>query len=83
MDYEVFFPTDFNPIGVEPGDRVCFGPVKLFMKGFYWGFVLTHGEVEEPFEVVDTFPVFNFTEVSFRGGRMLICNDMLVKFHWN
>lgn len=74
---------DYNSIDVEPGDLVCFGPLKRFYKDFYWGFILTHGEITEPFEVVDSYPIINSTEISLNGERILICNDMLVRFYWH
>lgn len=83
MATTILVPMDYHSINVEPGDLVCLGPVKPFYKDFYWGFILTYGEARELFEVVDTYPMINATEINLDGERMMICNDMLVRFHWH
>lgn len=83
MDIYEYIRVDFNPIGVEIGDQVCLGPVKKFMAVHYAGFMVNYGGNVGPFEVINSFPDINVTEIMVGSVRVVISNDMIKKFCWN
>lgn len=76
--------TDFNDIGLEPGDQAVLGPMKSFHPLFYIKFADFFGGQETgPFEVVRSYPLFNATEIIVSGINIWIDNDLIKKLYWN
>ncbi|MFZ2154258.1 MAG: hypothetical protein WAV16_03440 [Candidatus Moraniibacteriota bacterium] len=75
---------DFHDLELKPGDQVVFGPMKSFQPLFYVKFADFFGEQEEgPFEVVQSYPLFNYTEIIVGGRHIWIDNDFIKKLYWN
>lgn len=83
MDIYDYLPTDFNDIGVASGDKICLCPRKAFFLKSYLYFFRNFGGNIGPFDVVVSVPSKNATEIDFFGERVILSNDLLIKFYWN